>query len=151
MAMNLAGGCRCGACRYTLTVDATPPVYCCHCRDCQSWSGSAFTQQAVAPADALAATGPIVEYAYLTDSGATSTHRFCATCHSRLWNTNTRLQGYLVLRAGTLDASDAVTPQGHLWVKRKQPWVVIPDDVPTFEQNASPAEFMAIVRGGAAS
>ena len=145
--MILEGGCRCGASRYTLAVEAMPPVYCCHCHYCQSWSGSAFTQQAVVPAAALTATGPIVEYGYDTDSGATSTHRFCSTCHSRLWNSNTRLPGYLILRAGTLDASDTVTPRAHIWVKRKQPWIVIADDVPTFDENAAPAEFMAIVLG----
>jgi hypothetical protein len=149
MALILEGGCRCGASRYTLTVEAMPPVYCCHCHYCQSWSGSAFTQQAVVPAAALTATGPIVEYAYDTDSGATSTHRCCGTCHSRLWNTNTRLPGYAVLRAGTLDASDMVAPRAHIWVKRKQPWIVIADDIPAFAENASPAEFMAIVLGRA--
>lgn len=145
MTPHLEGGCRCGASRYTLAVDAVPPVYCCHCRYCQHWSGSAFTQQAVVPAAALTATGPIVVYAYDTDSGATSTHRFCGTCHSRLWNDNTRLPGYVVVRAGTLDASDALVPAAHIWVKRKQPWVIIDDAIPSFEESASPAEFLAIV------
>jgi hypothetical protein len=147
MALTLEGGCRCGACRYTLTVDAMPPVYCCHCHYCQSWSGSAFSQQAVAPVDALSATGPIVDYAYDTASGATSTHRFCSSCHSRLWNTNTRLPGYLVLRSGTLDTSDRLTPRLHIWTKRKQPWIAIADDIPTFEENAPAAEFAAILLG----
>ncbi len=145
--MTLEGGCRCGACRYTLTVDAMPPVYCCHCHYCQSWSGSAFSQQAVAPADALAATGPVVDYAYDTDSGATSTHHFCGVCHSRLWNTNTRLPGYVVLRAGTLDASDRLEPRLHIWVGRKQPWITIANDIPSFEENAPPADFVAILLG----
>lgn len=145
--MILEGGCRCGACRYTLTVDAMPPVYCCHCHYCQSWSGSAFSQQAVAPAEALAATGLIVDYAYDTDSGATSTHRFCGVCRSRLWNTNTRLPGYVVMRAGTLDASDTLEPRLHIWVRRKQPWITIPNDIASFEENAPPEEFLAILLG----
>lgn len=143
--MTLGGGCRCGACRYTLTVDAMPPVYCCHCHYCQRWSGSAFSQQAVAPAGALTATGPIVEYAYDTNIGATSTHRFCGTCHGRLWNTNTRLPGYVVLRAGTLDSSDTLVPRLHIWVRREQPWITITHDIPSFEESAPPEEFTAIL------
>ncbi|WP_457832593.1 GFA family protein, partial [Staphylococcus aureus] len=54
----ISGGCRCGATRYTLAVDVIPPVYCCHCLDCQSWSGSAFSEQAVVRTDALSITGP---------------------------------------------------------------------------------------------
>ncbi|MEG3143794.1 GFA family protein [Sphingomonas sp. RT2P30] len=141
----LEGGCRCGAARYTLTVPAMPEVYCCHCNYCQSWSGSAFTQQVIVPAEALTATGPIITYGYDTDSGATSTHRFCATCHTRLWNDNTRLPGSIVVRAGTLDASDTLVPAAHIWVKRKQPWIVIDEAVPSFAESPSPAEFLAIV------
>ncbi len=110
MTLILEGGCRCGASRYTLAVEAVPPVYCCHCRYCQRWSGSAFTEQAVVPEAALTATGPIVTYAYDTDGGATSTHRLCGTCHSRLWNDNSRLPGHVIVRAGTLDASDTLAP-----------------------------------------
>lgn len=139
------GGCRCGAARYTLSVPAMPPVYCCHCHYCQSWSGSAFTEQVIVPAGALTATGPIVTYGYDTDSGATSTHRFCGTCHTRLWNDNTRLPGYVVVRAGTLDTSDTLVPVAHIWVSRKQPWIVIDAAVPQFAESASPAEFVALV------
>jgi len=141
----LEGGCRCGACRYTLAVEAAPPVYCCHCRDCQTWSGSAFTQQAVAPAAAIDATGPIVDYAYSNRSGVTSTLHVCGTCHTRLWSTNAARPGIALLRAGTLDVSDTLVPRVHIWVKRKQPWISIPDEVPTFEENAPIAEFGAIL------
>ena len=141
------GGCRCCASRFTLTLEKAPAVYCCHCHYCQSWSGSAFTLQAVVPSAALSATGPIVQYAYDTDSGSTSTHRFCATCHTRLFNDNTRLPGYFIVRAGTFDDSHAVEPRAHIWTKRKQPWITIPDGIPTWEENAPAADFIAIVLG----
>jgi hypothetical protein len=40
-ATSFAGGCFCGAVRYRMTC---PPmfVHCCHCRDCQKQTGSAF-------------------------------------------------------------------------------------------------------------
>ena len=143
----ISGGCRCGATRYTLAVDVIPPVYCCHRLDCQSWSGSAFSEQAVVRTDALSITGPAIDYLYQTRSDAESHQRLCGVCHTRIYNTNTARPGIALWRAGTLDASDKVVPRAHIWVKRKQPWVSIADDVPTFDANAPPAEFIAILMG----
>lgn len=142
---ELTGGCRCGATRYTLAVDAMPPVYCCHCLDCQSWSGSAFSEQAVVREDAIAVTGPVVDYRFTSPSGSESHQRLCGVCHARIYNTNTARSGIAVVRAGTLDASDTLAPRAHIWVTRKQPWVVIGDDVPAFAENGPPAEFVAIL------
>ena len=124
-----------------------PPVYCCHCRDCQTWSGSAFTEQALVREQAIGATGPIEDYARTNPSGAISTQRLCPICHTRLWNTNSARPGIAVVRAGTLDAGETLAPRLHIWVRRKQPWVAIPDGIPTFAENAPIADFVAIMRG----
>lgn len=136
MTLQVEGGCRCGACRYTLTVDVMPPVYCCHCQICQTTSGSAFSQQAVVAESAIAAEGPIAEYRYATNSGALSYHRLCGECHTRLWNTNTLRPGIALVRAGTLDDAEQIVPRAHIWVKRKQPWVVLPDGLPQWSESA---------------
>lgn len=141
----ITGGCRCGAVRYTLTVEAMPPVYCCHCLDCQTWSGSAFSQQAVVAEEAIEVDGAVVDYRFVNPSGHVSHQRICPTCHTRIYNTNAARPGIAVVRAGTLDESDTLSPRAHIWVKRKQPWVKIAADVPTFAENAPPAEFFAIL------
>ena len=145
--MTIEGGCRCGAVRYSLETDELPPVYCCHCHDCQSWSGSAFSEQAVIREDAIQTEGPLVDYIYDTRSGAQSHQRICAICHTRIFNSNTARPGIALLRAGTLDASDQIMPRTHIWVKRKQPWLNIPPEVPVFDENAPMAEFAAIMMG----
>jgi hypothetical protein len=126
-------------------MEQLPPVYCCHCLDCQTGSGSAFTEQGVVREGAISATGPIIDYRFASPSGSESRQRLCGTCHTRLWNTNSARPGIAVVRAGTLDGSDRLEPKLHIWVKRKQPWVVLAKDVPAFEENASPAEFVAIL------
>ncbi|HVV33178.1 MAG TPA: GFA family protein [Vitreimonas sp.] len=131
--MSISGGCRCGAVRYTLALDALPTTYTCHCRDCQTWSGSAFSQQAIVPESALEVSGPI-EIFELTTLDRTSRQRFCAVCHTRIFNTNTRRPGVAVVRAGTLDESDSLDVSAHIWTKRKQPWIIIPDGVPSFAE-----------------
>ena len=146
--MTIAGGCRCGAVRYTLAMDALPPTYCCHCHDCQSWSGSAFSEQGFVRADALALDGPIVDYVYDTRSGGQSHQRICAVCHTRIFNGHTARPGIVLLRAGTLDDSHAIVPRLHIWAKRKQPWIALPEGVPTFEEGAPMAEMAAIMLRG---
>lgn len=143
----IAGGCRCGESRYTIALESLPKVYCCHCLDCQSWTGSAFSEQAVVAEDRLTVTGPVVTYSYETPSGATSTHRACATCHSRLFNANSRLPGWFIVRAGTMDNSNAIEPAMHIWTSSKQPWVTIPDASVEFAKNAPPERFKAALQG----
>lgn len=136
------GGCRCGAVRYELSADRLPRTYACHCLDCQTWSGSAFSQQAFFPESALTVTGPLVVYEFVTPSGTLSAQRMCATCHARIFNTNTARPGIVVVRAGTLDRSDELEVVAHIWVKRKQPWLTLPADSPSWPESASPAELM---------
>ncbi|QNQ11022.1 GFA family protein [Sphingomonas alpina] len=141
--MTVEGGCHCGAVRYVLAVDAAPAIYCCHCLNCQSWAGSAFTQSALLPDGAISVTGPVIEYRFINPSGHESHQRLCGTCHTRIFNTNSARPGLVVLRAGTLDESDRLSPRLHMWVRRKQPWVVIAEDIPTFEETPPIAEFVA--------
>jgi len=141
--MTIEGGCHCGACRYTLALDVLPKAYACHCRTCQTWSGSAFSEQVLLPESAIAVTGPVVEYTFRSPSGSQSRQRMCGVCHVRLYNTNTMRAGIAVVRAGSLDRSDELDVPLHIWVERKQPWVTLPEGAETYRQ-AAPAE--AIVR-----
>ena len=139
---EIEGGCRCGAVRYKLALDALPPTYACHCLDCQTWSGSAFSQQTFVPEAALAVTGAVVVYEFTTPSGNTSTQRMCAVCHARIYNTNSARPSVAVVRAGTLDRSSGLRVVAHIWVKRKQPWLTLEDGVPTWPEAAPAAELV---------
>ena len=139
---EIEGGCRCGAVRYTLAREALPPTYACHCLDCQTWSGSAFSEQTFVPEAALAVTGAVVVYEFTTPSGNTSTQRMCGICHTRIYNTNSARSNVAVVRAGTLDRSTELRVVAHIWVKRKQPWLTLADDVPIWPEAAPAAELV---------
>ena len=139
---EIEGGCRCGAVRYTFARDALPPSYACHCLDCQTWSGSAFSEQTFVPEAALAVTGAVVVYEFTTPSGNTSTQRMCGICHTRIYNTNSARSNVAVVRAGTLDRSTELRVVAHIWVKRKQPWLTLADDVPIWPEAAPAAELV---------
>ncbi|NVZ24062.1 GFA family protein [Pseudomonas gingeri] len=140
--MSLAGHCRCRAVSYTLAADTPLAVYACHCRDCQTWSGSAFTLHALLPGDALHFSGPLGEYAY-DSNGVHSRHYLCGVCHTRLYNTTSAAPGLHVLRAGTLDNSPALQPVAHIWVQHKQAWLTLPEGIPSWPDSPTPEAFAA--------
>ena len=139
---EIEGGCRCGAVRYKLARDALPPTYACHCLDCQTWSGSAFSQQTFVPEPALAVTGAVVVYEFTTPSGNTSTQRMCGVRYARIYNTNSARPNVAVVRAGTLDRSNELRVVAHIWVRRKQPWLALADGVPIWPEAAPAAELV---------
>ena len=145
---EVQGGCRCGAARCTLALDALPPTYACHCLDCQTWSGSAFSQQTFVPEAALAVTGTVVVYEFTTPSGNTSTQRMCGVCHARIYNTNSARPNVAVVRAGTLDRSNELRVVAHIWVKRKQHWLTLPDGVPTWPEAAPASDLQQTLTRG---
>ena len=144
--MAVEGGCRCGAVRYTLALDALPPTYACHCHQCQRWTGSAFSQQAMVPEAAITVSGPVVLYERTTED-RTSSQRVCGTCHARIYNTNTRRPGLAVVRAGTLDDSEALECRAHIFTVSRQRWLELPADVPQWPEWPPPADLARVLEG----
>lgn len=138
----IEGGCRCGACRYTLALDALPPVYACHCHLCQRASGSAFSLQALVQEAAVATTGPIVVHEH-TNEDRISVQRVCGACHSRLYNTNTGRPGLAVVRAGTLDRSEELNCRAHIFTNYKQGWVAFDPTIPQWGEAPDLTPFLA--------
>ena len=138
------GGCRCGRVRYRVALDRLPKAYACHCRDCQTWSGSAFSVQFIVSEDQLEVTGdPAVFELTSPTSGRTSRQRACPVCFTRVFNTNSARPGLAVVRAGSLDRSDELTLVAHIWASRKMVGIDIPAGLPTWPEGAPPADFMA--------
>jgi hypothetical protein len=141
---TIEGGCRCGQIRYRVATDRLPRVYACHCRDCQTWSGSAFSLQFILPENQLEVTGEPLLYERISpESARTSYQRGCPACLTRIYNTNSARPGLAVVRAGTLDRSDELNVVAHIWTKRKLAGIVIPDNVPSWLEGAPPADFAA--------
>jgi hypothetical protein len=140
---SIEGGCRCGLIRYRVKADKLPNAYACHCLDCQTWSGSAFSVQFIVAEEALEVSGAPHLYERVSDDGErTSRQRGCAICMTRIYNTNTRRPGLAVVRAGTLDRSNELSIVAHIWTKRKMRGIEIPEDLPQWPEGASPNDFL---------
>jgi hypothetical protein len=149
MSNSIEGGCRCGRIRYKTGLDQLPRVYACHCRDCQTWSGSAFSLQFILPESDLEVSGePALFELTSPDGDRTSRQRACPVCSTRVYNTNTRRPGLAVVRAGTLDRSDELRIVAHIWTRSRLSGVVIPDGVPAWPEGAPPADFIAVLTSG---
>lgn len=143
---NLTGGCLCGAARYTLREGFRFRPYACHCTDCQSRTGSAFSEHMLFAKQDLTIDGELDFGLTKQPSGANSTIWGCAKCKSRIFAENDTRPGFASLRCGTLDRSAEVVLAAHLWVGSKQPWIVLPEGVPALaEQPRTPAEWMELV------
>ena len=131
----MEGGCDCGLVRYRL---AGAPIFvnCCHCRDCQRSSGSAFAVNAMIEADRVHLLGneaPRFEIDPGEGTEEQGTAR-CPACGTKLWATH-RFFGAAIrfIHAGTLDAAEALVPNAHFFTRSKHGWVALPEDVPAFE------------------
>lgn len=129
---ELAGGCACGAVRYRL---ASKPmfVHCCRCLDCQRQTGSAFVLNALIEADRVAVTGATHATRMPTDSGQPHDIIRCTTCEVALWSEYGGRSKIRFMRVGTLDTLSALTPDVHIYVRSKAPWIVLPEGVPAFD------------------
>lgn len=128
------GGCDCGAVRFR--IEAEPVVVnCCHCRQCQRQTGTAFAVNILIEPDAITVLqGDPAPHEHPTPSGAGQTNFRCSDCGTSVWSIyHAAGDGLRFVRAGALDDPHAVTPQVHIHTTDKVDWVAIPDDMPSYE------------------
>lgn len=129
------GGCDCQLIRYRL--ESRPLiVHCCHCRWCQRETGAAFALNAMIESDRvtnLASEPEMVDTPSARGQGQKVAR--CHKCRVAVWS-HYAGSGPVTkfLRVGTLDNPDLLPPDVHIFTASKQPWVIIPQGSPTFEE-----------------
>src|SRR5579864_2382466 len=116
MTESMAGGCACGALRDRL--ESRPMfVHCCHCRDCQRQTGSAFVINALietARVEILSGTTEAVGVP--TDSGKPHIIYRCPKCRiALLSHYGAAGDKVAFVRVGTLDEPEALPPDVHIY------------------------------------
>ena len=130
-AYPIEGGCDCKHIRYRMET-APLIVHCCHCRWCQRETGTAFALNAMIEAERVIDLRGEPE---LTDTPSSSGRgqriARCPHCRIAVWSNYAGAGPILrFVRVGTLDTPDVLQPQIHIFTSSKQPWVVLPQDVP---------------------
>ena len=131
----LEGGCTCRRIRYRLS---SPPlfVHCCHCRWCQRETGSAFALNALIETDRVDVLAGEVDYVQTPSaSGRGQEIARCSECRVAVFSHyGGKGRDIAFIRVGTLDDPDVLPPNIHIWTMSKQPWVILPADVPVMEE-----------------
>ena len=133
MSDMLEGGCFCGKVRYRLT-SAPMFVHCCHCRNCQAQTGSAFVLNALIETDRIEKLSGEPEFTTV-ESGSGHPHDIyrCPDCWTAVWSDYGRRPGLRFVRVGTLDDPTALSPDVHIFTRSKLPWVRLPENVHSYE------------------
>jgi hypothetical protein len=109
-------------------------VHCCHCRDCQRQTGSAFVLNALIEADRITLLAGTPEAVPVpTDSGQPHDIHRCPVCQTAVWSNYGRRRNLRFVRVGTLDDPTVLSPDVHIYTRSKLPWVTLPPGKLAFE------------------
>lgn len=142
MAEEFEGGCTCGTVRYRMTGHPMF-VHCCHCRWCQRETGTAFALNAMIESDRVILLQGAPEMVDTpSNSGKGQKIMRCPNCRVALWSHYGGAGDTVCfVRVGTLDEPDRLPPDIHIFTVSKQPWVILPPDVPCVEEYYSAKEY----------
>ena len=131
--MKIDGSCHCGFITYEAEIDPQK-VGVCHCTDCQSLTGSAFTTSVAADNDAFRLlSGQPKIYVKTAESGAKRAQAFCPQCGSRIYAAAEIAPQTFNLRVGTIRQRRELRPKTQSWCRSSLDWVM---DLGSVPQNA---------------
>ena len=135
------GECTCGNIRYRMNRDPLF-VHCCHCRWCQRETGTSFALNALLESSEMELLKGEPERVVIpSQSGKGQSVLRCPDCLIAVWSHYAGAgDNICMVRIGTLDDPDILTPDVHIYAESKQPWVVIPEGVPVFKQFYKPGK-----------
>ena len=131
---NLTGCCSCGRVTYQISQELLFTLAC-HCRDCQRSTGSAFVIHLVVAERDFEISGTTSLSILPTGSGGGREVHFCSECGTSIWcRYFYHKVAVIAVRGGTLDDTNVVRPQAHIFTRSKLSWVELPKDVPAYEE-----------------
>ena len=126
----LDGGCRCEQVRFR--IEAAPIItQCCHCRECQNVTGSAFAINTMIESRHVSTVAghPVL---FVSDDGQSSMQ--CAACGSNVWAFHRHFgDAVAFIGVGRLDEGERLPPEVHYFTRSRHPWVSTPANLPAFE------------------
>lgn len=124
------GGCVCGAIRYRVAGQPAL-VQACHCKFCQTRTGSAFALIAAFKQEQVEFTGATpTQYEHRSDESQRWVRcHFCSRCGTTVLLTLEKNPGVSAIPSGTFDDPRWCKPGRHIWTRSAHDWIVFPADV----------------------
>ena len=145
ISVPFTGGCACGVIRYECSA---APLFIgnCHCRDCQQFSGSAYTSNVSVPAVAFTFTqGEPRYYAVTGEMGKTLYRGFCSACGSPVGGRVAELPDMRWVTAASLDDPSGLEPQADTWTSSAQPWDTMNPALPKYEHTPTDEQMQELM------
>ena len=129
------GSCVCGGVRYELIAEPLA-LFCCHCTECQTASGSSFVLALKMPYSGVTVIeGEAKQYLRPEADGQQRQIFRCPQCLAALWSEKLDSKEMITVYAGTLDNSATLRPVAHIWTSDAQPWITLPQESLQFREN----------------
>lgn len=129
--MELAGGCQCGAVRYSVGGEPQHSSLC-HCEGCRKSAGAPVVGWAAfAEVDFVLTQGERVTY----NSSGAAMRSFCGVCGTGLFYRNAEfLPGIVDIQSATLDEPERMPARDHIQVAERLSWMATAHELPAFER-----------------
>lgn len=139
---KIAGRCHCGQVTYEATVNPEL-VYVCHCTDCQTLSGTAFSAGVIATYDNFKVlTGTPSFYIRSTESGVKRRRAFCPDCGTPIYAADMSDRPLVSIRVGTSHQRAELTPTVQIWCRSALNWVQNMSAIRQSQMQPSLSEFI---------
>ncbi|KAJ6505703.1 Mss4-like protein [Mycena vitilis] len=116
------GACLCGQTTIELASTHEDQIIC-HCTDCRTTSGSAFSTNVLAPKKDVTIRGPVKEYSIKAASGNPVTRVFCSNCGSAISHLTVAFGDAQAIQTGNFPDFKEVPVGMELFVKDR--WTAI--------------------------
>jgi len=135
--MQLQGGCMCRSVRWQS--ESSPlATRSCWCRDCQYLGAGSGTVNMLMKRDGFTITGVTNSYSSPADSGNVPERHFCPVCGTPVYAVSAARPGFVVVRVGTLDEPNAITPTMNIWTKSAPHWAAMDMELTCVERQPPP-------------
>ena len=124
------GGCVCGAVRYASATAPLSTVHC-HCTVCQRLSGAGHATHSVIRSDGFTVSGETANFVRTADSGRRVDHRFCPVCSGALFHTRDGLDGFTIVRTGSMDEPERARPERSIYADSAFSWDPVDPSLPS--------------------
>ena len=131
--MTHTGRCYCGELSYEFD-DPIQSQILCHCRECRYLSGGAANTSVIISEKTFRFTRGNPKIFKRNDLEKPRARYFCGTCGTHICVESPPRPGMLVLKIGTLDDHSWFSPQSAIYCIDKQPYHLIPEEIPSFER-----------------
>jgi hypothetical protein len=103
----------------------------CHCESCRRAAGAPFVSWGTIDRDKFAVVHGALS---IVRSSQDVERGFCGACGTTLTYAHARRDREIDVTLASLEDPSLVTPQAHIWVRDKLPWIEITDGLPQYSR-----------------